>query len=170
MLIKQSFRGRVDLGGLSQTLYHSPVSGYNNIHWTNVMCDEGGFFDTTYKVIRPPYGSRLKVGIGTWVSANHAPPTLVPGSGFDCCLKMIVNDTLGTTPTRDLAVPGWVPAGFPGTAGATITFEDDVGHTPTFTDFYTAKLYVTSVNAANDVLLDGNPAHTWMWWEVQTCS
>ena len=72
--------------------------------------------------------------------------------------KIIKNGTI------DIAAgEGHAPAGFLDTAGA---FTPNCCDFADGTDYYELWAYSASKNAANDVVIDGNPAHTWFCGSV----
>lgn len=143
------------LGGTDQT-------GCVHDDYTDVICqhtdyNEGNYFSTVNSLWTPPAGHVI-VSCNVWLSQNFIEPPTAPSTSCNVCAK-VHKSTDGVTWTDLKACPGWTPAGFTNTAGAGHTFFDVAAGD----EVYQLIIFTTSKDALNNVVIDGNPAHT--WWQ-----
>ncbi len=145
---------RVHKNGVHQT---GCLNGaYTPVTFSAAHFNEGGYFDLSTGLYTPPPGSgKMIFGGAVWWGANAKSPSLAPYTSSNFVAKIIKN---GGVALRDAACQGWQPAGYTNTAGAVLPAVVDIYEDG---DFYELKGFGTSANGINDLVIDGNPAHTY---------
>lgn len=126
---------------------------YTPISFSGARFNEGGYFNLSTGRYSPPPG-KVIFGGAVWWAANAKSPSLAPYTSCNFVAKIIKNGGIGL----DNACQGWEPAGYTNTAGAVLPAVVDIASEG---DFYELKGFGTSANGLNDLVIDGNPAHTY---------
>lgn len=154
MTIVSAFRASRGGTGIAPNFNHQ--GGGSHLAYTQFQANVaeiniGGHYNPATAIWSPPPGL-VEISAMIWWHTTFAPLSATQPNA--ACIKVWKNGFA----VELKAGPGYTPSGYPNTAGAALPAFIDLCEQG---DYYSLWAYGTSMNAGNDLIIDGHHAHSW---------